>query len=239
MKLEILAQKENQAIQNEIISKIQDLINYKNLEPGDRLPPERTMAEKFGVSRRNLSKAIQKLEFYGLLTSKPQSGTFIANVGRLAMNGILDNLQELGEPDFKSLIETRIGLELVIVQYAAQRRTEQDLENIKAALNAFKEKLLEGSDSLQEDILYHLEIAKASHNTALNTLIHLITPEIIGIYEQDRICEGDEALSKIREHEDVYKAIEAGDAQLAKEKMDIHFSRLKEYLQELEETSDY
>lgn len=234
MKLEILVHKENQEIQNEIISKIQDLINYKNLEPGDRLPPERTMAEKFGVTRRNLSKAIQKLEFYGLLESKPQSGNFIANIGRLAMNGILDNIQELGTPDFKSLIETRIGLEIVIVQYAAQRRTEADLRKIETALNAFRQSMLQGQDALQEDILFHLEIAKASHNTALTTLIHLITPEIIGIYDRDRICEGDEALSEIRKHEEVYEAIKAGDPHVAKEKMDTHFNRLKSYLQSLE-----
>lgn len=233
MKLEILVQKENQIIQNEIIAKIQELINYKNLEPGDRLPPERTMAEKFGVSRRNLSKAIQKLEFYGLLESKPQSGNFIANIGRLAMNGILDNIQEMQEPDFKSLTETRIGLEIVIVQYAAQRRTEEDLTKIELALNAYSEKMLEGKDALQEDILFHLEIAKASHNTALITLIHLITPEIIGMYDRDRICEGDEALSEIRKHDEVYQAIKEGNPQLAKEKMDNHFHRLRGYLKSL------
>ncbi|MEL6675156.1 MAG: FCD domain-containing protein [Bacteroidota bacterium] len=233
MKLEILAHKENQAIQNEIISKIQELINYKNLEPGDRLPPERTMADKFGVSRRNLSKAIQKLEFYGLLESKPQSGTFIANVGRLAMNGILDNLQELGQPDFKELIETRIGLEIVIVQYAAQRRTDEDLFSIETALEAFKKTLLEGGGALEEDILFHLEIAKASHNTALTTLIHLIIPEIIGIYDKDRICEGDEALDEIKKHEDIYLAVKEGNPSLAKEKMEVHFTRLREYLQTL------
>lgn len=233
MKLEILAHKDNQAIQNEIISKIQDLINFKNLEPGDKLPPERTMADKFGVSRRNLSKAIQKLEFYGLLESKPQSGTFITNIGRLAMNGILDNLQELREPDFKSLIETRIGLETVIVQFAAQRRSEADLDKIKAALDAFSEKLIKGDEYLQEDILFHLEIAKASHNSALITLIHLIAPEIIRTYDQEKVCEGDEAVSEVKRHEDIYMAIKAGDASLAKEKMDIHFTRLKEYLRKI------
>ncbi len=234
MKLEILVQKENKIIQNEIIAKIQDLINFKNLEPGDRLPPERTMAEKFGVSRRNLSKAIQKLEFYGLLESKPQSGNFIANIGRLAMNGILDNIQEFEEPDFKSLTETRIGLELVIVQFAAKRRTESDLANIETALNAYKKQLLDGNGAHQEDILFHLEIAKASHNTALITLIHLIIPEIIGIYDRDRICAGDEALSEIKKHEDVYMAIKAGDSDLAKEKMDFHFNRLRDRLKSLE-----
>lgn len=234
MKLEVLTDKENLDIQKDIIVKIQELINYKNLEPGDRLPPERTMAEKFGVSRRNLSKALQKLEFYGLIHSRPQSGNFIANIGRLAMNGILDNICEMEEPDFKSYIETRIGLELVIVEYAARRRSEEDLKKIELALNALREKVLDGKDALQEDILFHLEIAKASHNNALTTLIHLITPEIIGIYEHDRICEGDEAISKVREHEDVYNAIKAGDPQLAKEKMDIHFARLKVYLENME-----
>lgn len=234
MKLEILAHKENKAIQNEIISKIQELINFKNLEPGDRLPPERTMAEKFGVSRRNLSNAIQKLEFYGLLESRPQSGNFIANIGRLAMNGILDNIQELEEPNFKSLTETRIELELIIVQYAAQRRSDSDLEKINTALTAFREKMLEEKDALQEDILFHLEIAKASHNPALNTLIHLICPEIIGIYDRDRICEGDQALSEIKKHEDVYLAIKKGDPILAKEKMELHFTRLNQYLEGLD-----
>lgn len=233
MKLEVLANREKQAIQNEIISKIQDLINFNNLKPGDRLPPERTMAEKFGVSRRNLSKAIQKLEFYGLLKSKPQSGNYLANIGRLAMNGIIDNILELEEPNFKALTETRIGLELMIVQHAASRRSEEDLAKIKTALDAFKEKVLQGNDSLQEDILFHLEIAKASSNSALTTLMHLITPEIVGTYDRDRICEGDEALSEIRKHEDIYLAIKDQDPERAQEKMEIHFTRLREYMQDL------
>lgn len=234
MKLEILAQKENLTIQKEIILKIQGLINYKNLEPGDRLPPERAMAEKFGVSRRNLSKALQKLEFYGLIESRPQSGNFIANIGRLAMNGILDNIQQMEEPGTKSYIETRIGLELIIVEHAAQRRTKRDLEKIETALDALREKVLGGEDAVQEDLLFHLEIAKASHNTALATLIHLITPEIIGIFEQDRICEGDEALSRVKVHEDIVTAIKAGDPRLAKDKMEIHFSALRDYLGTIE-----
>lgn len=233
MKLEVIAHRENKAIQNEIISKIQELINYKNLEPGDRLPPERTMAQKFGVSRRSLSKALQKLEFYGLLKSKPQSGTYLANIGRLAMNGIIDNILGLEEPEFKSLIETRVGLELMIVQYAAQRRSEASLVKIKTALDAFKDKILQGNGALQEDILFHLEIAKASQNSALSTLMHLITPEIISSYDTGRICEGDEALSEVKKHEDVYLAIKAGDPELAKEKMNIHFTSIKAYLKSL------
>ena len=72
MKFEILTKAENGKVQKAIISKIRDLIDYKNLEPGDKLPSERMLSEKFGVSRSNIREAIQKLEYYGILTSKPQ-----------------------------------------------------------------------------------------------------------------------------------------------------------------------
>lgn len=233
MKLEVLTKNENQEIQNKIISKIRDLINYKNLEPGDKLPSERQLSEKFGVSRSNVREAIQKLEFYGLLKSKPQSGTFVADIGQVAMNGMMEDILGLGEPDFRSLVETRILLELKTVELAALRRTEEDLIKIKKALDAYEAKIVLGNDYLQEDLLFHLEISKASKNSTMTTLMLLITPEIIGSYDQDRVCEGDEALSEIKKHEDIYLAIKEQNSQEAKEKMEIHFNRLYEYLEGL------
>ena len=60
-----------------IMSSIKDLINFKNLEPGDKLPSERMLSEKLNVSRGNLRDALQTLEYYGLVKSLPQSGTFL------------------------------------------------------------------------------------------------------------------------------------------------------------------
>jgi len=108
MNVEVLTKTENQKVQNLIIIGIRDLINYKNLEPGEKLPSERMLSEKFNVSRSNVREAIQKLEFYGLLKSIPQSGTFFANIGVIAMNGMIEDILRLDEPDFKSLVETRI-----------------------------------------------------------------------------------------------------------------------------------
>ena len=104
MKLEVLTKTENQVIQKTIILGIKELINFKNLEPGDKLPSERMLSEKFGVSRSNVREAIEKLEFYGLLFSKPQSGTFVANIGVIALNGMIDDILRLEDPDFKSLV---------------------------------------------------------------------------------------------------------------------------------------
>ena len=130
MKVDNISKKENQTIQNEIIIKIKELINFKNLEPGDKLPSERMLSEKFEVSKSNVRDAIQYLEFYGILKSIPQSGTFVANIGVTAMNGMIDDIVGLEEPDFKSLVETRILLELKTVRLAALRRTDEDLLKI-------------------------------------------------------------------------------------------------------------
>jgi GntR family transcriptional repressor for pyruvate dehydrogenase complex len=229
MNLELIKKSENTDIQKKIIYKIKELINYKNLEPGDKLPSERMMSEKFGVTRSSIREAIQKLEFYGLLKSIPQSGTFVANIGVIAMNGMIDDILQLKDPDFKSLVETRILLELKSVRLAALRRTEKELGNIKKALEAYSKKVLKGEDAVQEDLLFHLAIANASGNSTLNTFMLKITPEIITNFEKYHVCDDDQALKGIKEHEAIYKAIEQQDSKMGKEKMKEHFKALYQY----------
>jgi len=229
MKLDTLTKSDNLVIQNRVISDIQELINLKNLEPGDKLPSERMLSEKFKVSRGVVREAIQKLEFYGLLKSKPQSGTFIANIGVIAMNGMIDDILRLEDQDFKSLVETRILLELKTSRLAAKRRTEDDLINMKSSLLAYSEKVRNGEDAVQEDLLFHLAIAKASGNSTMNNLMLMITPEIITNFETYHVCDKGLAEQGIMEHQAIYDAIEQQNPQLAKQKMKEHFSVLYQY----------
>ncbi|WP_422105487.1 FadR/GntR family transcriptional regulator [Winogradskyella sp.] len=229
MKLETLQKMEGLILQKSIIAKIRDLINYKNLEPGDKLPSERMLSEKFGVTRSNIREAIQKLEFYGILKSIPQSGTFVANIGVIAINGMIEDILRLEDPDFKSLVETRILLELKTVRLAALRRTDDDLEKMKASLDAYTKKVLEGKDAVQEDLLFHLAIAKASGNSTMNTFMLIITPGIITNFEKYHVCDKDLATKGIQEHQAIYDAIKQQDPKLAKQKMKEHFSVLYQY----------
>jgi len=229
MKLEILTKPENYTIQKKIISNIRYLINLKNLEPGDKLPSERMLSEKFEVSRSNVREAIQKLEFYGLLNSIPQSGTFVANIGVIAMNGMIEDILRLEDPDFKSLVETRILLELKTARLAALRRTDKDLVELKVALEAYKEKVLNGEDAVQEDLLFHLAIAKASGNSSMNNFMLIIIPEIITNFEKYHVCDKGLAQEGIKEHQAIYNAIEMGNPKLAKQKMKDHFKVLYQY----------
>lgn len=229
MKLETLTKPDNNEIQKEIISKIGDLINFKNLEPGDKLPSERMFSEKFEVSRSTVRQAIQKLEFYGILKSIPQSGTFVANIGVIAMNRMIEDILRLEEPDFKSLVETRILLELKSVRLAALRRTEEDLLQMRLALDAYKNKVLQAEDAVQEDLLFHLAIAKACGNSTINTFMLTITPEIITNFEKYHVCDKGLAQREIKEHEEIFDAIKTQNPKLAKAKMKEHFKVLYQY----------
>ncbi|MEL0650628.1 MULTISPECIES: FadR/GntR family transcriptional regulator [unclassified Algibacter] len=232
MNINVLSKNENQEITSivkKLISQISDLITSKHLEPGDKLPAERVLAEKFDVSRRSVRVAILKLESYGILISMPQSGTFVANIGTIAMNGMVEDILSLGIPNFKSLVETRILLELKTVRLAANRRTDADLKRIKKALNAHKAKLLAREDAVQEDLLFHLAIAKASGNVTMNEIMIGITPQIIVDFKKyhkdyDTLDE-----LRIREHTEIYDAIEDQDPDLAEKRMKEHFKLLYEY----------
>jgi len=229
MKLEILNVTENDTLQKVVIDKIRRLINHKNLEPGDKLPSERMLSDKFEVTRSTIREAIHKLEFYGLLKSIPQSGTFVANIGVVALNGMIDDILRLEDPDFKSLVETRILLELKTSRLAAIRRTKDDLNNMKQALEAYASKVENGEDAVQEDLLFHLAIAKASGNSTMNTFMLIITPGIITNFGKYHVCDKELAFLGIEEHRLIYEAIKEKNPQLAKQRMKEHFRELYKY----------
>lgn len=236
MNLDILSKNENQEITTrvkKIISQISELINRKHLQPGDKLPAERILAEQFGVSRRSIRAAILKLESYGILISMPQSGTFVANIGSIAMNGMINDILSLGLPNFKSLVETRILLELKAVRLAAKRRSESDLIRIKEALEAHEAKLVSGEDAVQEDLLFHLAIAKAGGNVTINQIMIGITPQIIVEFKKYHTDYNSLDALRILEHKEIYEAIKDQNPKLAKKTMKNHFKMLYQYCKDI------
>ncbi|MDB4015863.1 FadR family transcriptional regulator [Flavobacteriaceae bacterium] len=220
---------EIQSTKKRIISSIKDLINFKNLEPGEKLPSERMLSEKFNVSRGNLRDALQTLEYYGLVKSIPQSGTFVAEIGITALNGMIDDILSLPAPSFKELVEARIFLELKGVKLAAIRRTTDDLIRLENALAAYSDKVNASEDAVQEDLLFHLAIARASGNSTLNTFMLKITPEIINNFEKYHVCDKDTAFIGIQEHNDIIDAIRIQDPDAARRAMKKHFKSLYQY----------
>ncbi|MGY3793502.1 FadR/GntR family transcriptional regulator [uncultured Aquimarina sp.] len=212
-----------------IISKIRELIVSKQLEPGDKLPAERVLAEQLGVSRNQLRQAIQRLEFYGLVKKYPQSGTRVSNIGVTALNGMMTDILQLQEPDFKSLVETRLILETHAVRLAATRRSDEHLKQILAAHEAYSEKAVNGLSAVEEDLMFHLKLSEASGNSVINSLMLVITPEIITHFVANKVCNKDENYLLIREHQAIIDAIVDRDPDRAVAKLEEHFKDLYKY----------
>jgi GntR family transcriptional repressor for pyruvate dehydrogenase complex len=192
---------------DKIIKQIKDLVAKGDISPGEKLPPERKLAEHFGVKRGQVREALRKLEFYGILKTLPQSGTIVTGIGIVALEGLISDILEIEESDFKSLVETRILLEKQAAYYAATRRNVDDIIALQNTLKDYEYKLLNGESAVEEDLLFHIKIAEASKNTVLKSLMLIITPDIIHNFKTLRVCDTTDNLKTIEEHRDILNHI--------------------------------
>lgn len=219
---------------DKIIRQIRDLITSGQLKPGDRLPSERKLCEKLGVGRTHLRDALRKLEFYGILKTLPQSGTVVAGMGLPALEGLITDMLGLQGNDFKSLVETRIILETNIVQLAAENRSDNDLREIQAALDAHKVKLNKGEDAIEEDLLFHLKIAEAGQNSVLNSLMLIIVPDIMQYFKKHNVCSSVRSEQAVAQHEELLQNIIEKDSDKAGMTIKEHLKDVSEYVKTLE-----
>jgi GntR family transcriptional repressor for pyruvate dehydrogenase complex len=205
-----------------IMRQIRNLVAGGTLKAGDRLPPERELASQFGVGRGHVREALRKLEFYGVLRTFPQSGSIVASLGAGSLERLISNLLDLDRDDITALTETRGILELHAAQLAAQRASKADVADIEGALEAFRVEVEEGHAAVEEDLLFHLAIAKAAQNPVMTSLIGLMTPDIIRLHKVSRVCEAGRAKLALQEHIKIFRAIAAKDARAATRAMSEH-----------------
>lgn len=212
-----------------IIQQIRSLITSGQLSAGDKLPPERKLAERLGVSRSHVRDAIKKLEFYGILKTLPQSGTIVAGMGITALEGLITDVLQVEKHDFASLVETRVLLETEAASMAATRRTEEDLGNIEMTLAAYELKVMEGQTAVEEDLMFHLKIAEASKNNVLKSLMLIITPDLVSSFNERKVCEDGRSYVALEEHKVIFQHIKDQKPLLAKEAMRKHLGVIMDY----------
>jgi len=208
-----------------IIQQIRDLISSGVLNPGDRLPSERILAERFGVGRGHVREAIKKLEFYGILRTLPQSGTVVASLGVVALEGLIANVIGLEKDDWESLIETRALLEIHAARLTASRATDPEIEALRKLHDTFVDQVNRGVDGLDEDMLFHLKIAELSKNAVLRSLVGLITPDILAQSSRMNTCRDGRSGEALGEHGEIMAAIGRRDPEDAEAAMRRHMSR--------------
>lgn len=164
-------------LSDQIADQLEGMIADGTLAPGARLPAERQLAERLGISRPSLREAIQKLASKGLLHTRQGGGTYVTeSLGHSFTDPLLALLKDQPDAEFDTL-EVRKELEGVAAFNAATRATEADRQRIWTHFNRMVEvqrSNASSSDKLHADAAFHQAITDAAHNLVLVHFTHAI-----------------------------------------------------------------
>jgi len=219
-----------------IVEKIEEFFLNGGLKSGDKLPPERELATRFGVSRTSVREALQALEISGSIEIRQGGGSFIKTSEVQVVSDALSTTIIQAESNLVyEMLELRRALEVESASLAAQRATSADLEKIRQALEKMA---LFGKDieaGVQADLSFHLHIVMASHNKLLINLMHTLTERMeitIRTTRGHRLVDTNRFEDTFQEHKDIYVAIASGNAPEAKQLMEEHITRIRRELSE-------
>ena len=190
---------------SDVIDYVRGLLDSGRIQPGDRLPAERKLAEQLGMGRAHVRTAFQKLEFYGIVRTFPQSGTVVANQTVQVLESLISDMLQIDNYDFSSLVHVRVLLEVEAIRMCAMNRTDNDILLMKSALEDC-DRYLETERRVEKDFAFHQSIARASHNPVIASLLLVITPDVFSYYFKYKVCDTPADIVK-KEHHDMLRYI--------------------------------
>lgn len=149
-----------------IYEQLKDLIFQGRFKPGQKIPPERELAESFGVSRPSVKSAIEKLVNMGFLLQRQGRGTFVTPYETRFLKNPLRDLLQVSEHNLVDLLEVRLGLESQGAALAAKRATDDDVQRLETCVRDIMTKIKMGDAGADEDTAFHMGIAYATKNSA-------------------------------------------------------------------------
>ena len=205
----------------EIVKQITDLIESGRLQPGDKLPPERLLAEQLNVSRTAIREALRSMESMGYIKSKVGGGTFIKAI---SIDNILSPFSTILLQDKKliqELLEVRQLLEAEIAALACQRASQDDIDTMRSTLDNMHKDIESGGIGLKGDNAFHNALAAAAKNTAMSKILGLCD-ELLSKSRESTLLIPGQPIKSLMDHEEILDAVKTGDAELAKELMKQH-----------------
>lgn len=150
-----------------IARQIKSAIENGKMKQGDRLPPERDMAEQFQTSRVSVREAIKSLQAAGLLTIKRGSGVYAAGISSKPMTDSLSSILKIQKTSINELIEARIIIEPNIVRLATERITPEDFQQLDNNIAEASRIIRSNASASSINIEFHSIIARATHNLVI------------------------------------------------------------------------
>jgi DNA-binding FadR family transcriptional regulator len=227
-----VAPKRNRNLAADLVESLGDRIRDGRLAAGAKLPTEAAIMVEYGVSRTVVREALSKLQAAGQVLTRHGIGTFVVGPGETAPFRIApEQLATLD--DVIAMLELRIGLETEAAALAAQRRSDANLRQMRAALADFSRAIEGGQDAVGADFRFHLEIARATQNSHYAELMAVLGRGIIPRARLDAPVVMDEArrdyLRRVNsEHDSILDAIARHDAEAARAAMRTHLANSRE-----------
>ena len=219
-------------------------IQAGELKPGDKLPAESEIVREQGVSRTVVREAISRLQAGGLVETRHGIGSFVLAAAAAAPGTLrIDPATLRTVRDIIAILELRIALETEAASLAALRRSDANLDEMRAALDEFQAAVGDQRACVAADIRFHLSIARATGNEHFADFMQHLGETII---PRSRVntakLAGDDFAQYLyrvnREHEDIYNAIRRQDPEAARAAMRTHLSNSRERLVRVQEEAE-
>ncbi|MBR2825548.1 MAG: FadR family transcriptional regulator [Solobacterium sp.] len=216
----------------QIVEDIIEKIRSKELLPGNKLPNEYELSDTYHCSRMAVREALKILTAKGLVVTKHGEGSFVNTLNIETIAEILDNLFLLGEATNIEMMQLRKLMETEAARLCAKNRNEEDLQEIIHYMNLREEyaKAIQTPENIQKkydaDRMFHLSIAKGSHNELFVNFINTIQ-KTMSLHQSHSASEETSRNTSLY-HEEITKAIQDKDADRAADMMNAHLTRVKE-----------
>ena len=210
-----------------IVEQIRELMRQGQLKPGDRLPPERDLCERFGVSRVTVREALRMLESSGLVQIRvgARGGAFVTAPSSDRVGEGLTDMLTLSAISAADVTEIRLILEMGIVPLVCERATEQDIADLEEICERSEAALRSGEYSMEYSLEFHTRVARATHNPAVVMLVESFRGPIHMSLEQAREVAPEMGGLGTREHERFIEAVRRRDPDAATQIMREHLER--------------
>jgi GntR family transcriptional repressor for pyruvate dehydrogenase complex len=222
-----------QRVAEEIVEQLRGLILKGTFVPGDKLPPERKLAEELGVNRASLREAIKALEQMGLVKTRQGDGTRVLDFMQTAGVELVSHLiPNGGEPNLDVLcdvLEFRRFFGREVARQAAHKATAEDLRRLEELVNRAADPALDAESVMKFDFEFYVELTRAGRNRVFQLLINTIRTAVASY--SGFFVSFNPPPAVVRKHQkDVLKAVQSKEADKAAAIADAHLKKGAETL---------
>jgi len=226
------------AVTDEAILKIKDMILAGELRPGDRLPPEKELSERLGLSRSSLREAVRGLELIRVLDVRRGDGTYVTSLEpRLLLEAIGFIVDLHQDQTVLELFEVRRILEPAAAALGARRADDDDIARLNALVaEAAQQTSVE--ELVEHDLAFHRFVTELSGNSYLSSILDHLSSSTLRARIWRGLTEENAVDRTLAEHQAIVDAIAAGDPDLVRACVTVHISGVERWLARAAVTPD-